>query len=264
MKDEHKLKIDQFIQQHNEFIKDWYLNPSEVWKVSHYNNLTSVRRNLEPYIDYLPEPYIGDPFASDTVFLSYNPGPVIHRYQHRVEGDFVKRDKAHDSYSSFAKDIIYFRDGNTFWKPRINMAAKLTGKDEKETRIFGIEICPWHSSGFMLSNRDIEASAAYINDNVLTAAEAVSHHSTNKAIISVGKNYYHLFNTLGLKKLLEIDNNSSVESWPTKKNGEKVIRNISLWQSPSKAIYLNTFSPGSNKVPSNQFLGIIKKILSSY
>jgi hypothetical protein len=253
--------IQNYIKQQNAFIKNWHVDHNSVWEESVFSSLNSVREKIRPFIEYLPEPYVGNPLESNAVFLSYNPGPVIDHYQHKTTGTFVRNYNAVNDYHKFASDIIYFRDGNTFWKPRLNMTSRLTGIPEERVRIFGIEICPWHSFGFNMSSNDLQIAADHIHEHVLQVAEAVIEQSTIKVIISVGKNYYHLFQILGFEKVHETDNNSNEINWPLKPNGVKVIRNFSVWKSTNNVVYLNTFSPGSNKAPSFHFDGILKNLL---
>lgn len=250
--------IDEYLNNQQYFIKNWSISPKEEFDKSLFSELKSVNSKISPFLDYLPEPYLGNPYKSDGVFLNYNPGPVLEEEQNRRNGTFIKKLNAIDDYHFFANNVTYFKGQNGFWKVRQNFLSRFLDKPFEETSLFALEICPFHSSSFKLSHKDIIKASDYIENSVLKIAEEVAKLSKIKTIISIGKNYYDLFKILDYKLIQEIDQTNEINNWPKKYNEEKVNRNISLWQSPSGGLYFNTWAPGSNKMPQKEFDIIIK------
>ena len=255
--------IESFINSQQNFIENWAKSPQEEWENSIFSKLKSVNSKIEPFLEYLPEPYLGDPFNTDAVFLNYNPGPVfLDNTQHRLEGSFVKEYKAIKEYKYFAINTPYFKHKSGFWADRKKFLSRLINKPFSEVKLFALEICPFHSSSFKLSYTDLLISKLYIQDNVLKIAEVAAQQSSIKTIISVGKDYYNLFQLLDFKLVKEINQTSNGVNWPIKKDANKINRSISLWKSPSGGIYFNTWAPGSNKISSKEFDDIIKNIIN--
>ena len=249
--------IKSYLEHQQNFIENWANSPEKEWEKSIFSKLKSVNSKIEPFLDYLPEPYLGNPFNADAVFLNYNPGPVMELEQHKVNGIFVTDYKAIKDFNHFALNTPYFNGKKGFWADRQKFLSRLLNKPYDTTTFFALEICPFHSSSFKLSPSDIKVASEYIENNVLKIAEEVAKQTTLESIISVGKDYYHLFNLLNYELRKEVDQTSNIESWPTNKFGIKVNRNISLWKSPSGGIYVNTWAPGSNKISSKEFDNII-------
>jgi len=256
------LIIEDYLKSQHEFIKSWSISPENEFEKSIFSKLKSVNSQILPFLNYLPEPYLGNPYNSDGVFLNYNPGPVLEEEQNRQNGTFIKKLNAIDDYHFFANNVTYFKGQNGFWKVRQNFLSRFLDKPFDETSLFALEICPFHSSSFKLSQKDISNSSFYIENSVLKIAEEVAKLTTIKTIISIGKNYYDLFKILNYKLIREINQSADIDNWPTKGNGEKTNRCISLWQSPSGGFYFNTWAPGSNKMPQKEFDKIIKEFIS--
>ena len=254
--------IKSFIKSQQNFIENWAKSPDKEWENSIFSKLKSVNSKIVPYLEYLPEPYLGDPFNTDAVFLNYNPGPVFQDdTQHRIKGIFVKDYKAIESYEYFAINTPYFKHNSGFWADRKKFLSRLINKPFIESKIFALEICPFHSSSFKLSHSDLSKSKLYIQNNVLNIAEAVASQSSIKTIISVGKDYYNLFKLLEFRLVKEIDQTTVATKWPLKNGGDKINRTISLWESPTGGIYFNTWAPGSNKISSKEFDQIILELI---
>jgi hypothetical protein len=256
-----KKEIDFYRQKQENFIKEWYKDPRKVWEKSHFYNLKSINKSLEKFIDFLPEPYIGNPNNPTAVFLNYNPGPVIECFQHRKDGRFIHKNKAHLNYSDFAKNNDYLIDNKGFWGTRRTFLSRLSNIPFEETSFFALEICPWHSDTFKLSKKDLDVTLNYLQNNVLNIAEAVASTSHFKSIFSVGKKYYDVFKTLDFKLISEINENNNLVNWPTNYNRVKTKRSISVWESKTNGIYLNTYAPGSNKISSKEFDNIILDLI---
>jgi hypothetical protein len=256
--------IKNFLELQQAFIENWAKSPEKEFEKSIFSTLKSVNSKIKPFLDYLPEPYLGHPYKSDGVFLNYNPGPVFKDdSQHRNNGLFVEKYKGIDVYNYFAINTPYFEETSGFWADRKRFLSRLLNKSIENTSLFALEICPFHSSSFKLSAKDIVTASSYIENNVLKIAEEVAKHTTLKTIITVGKDYYHLFNFLNYKLIGEIDQTTSIDNWPKNKLGTKINRSISLWQSPSGGMYFNTWAPGSNKISSKEFDSIINKQINN-
>ncbi len=245
--------IDSFLKSQQVFIENWANSPDKEFEKSIFSKLKSVKNKITPFLDYLPEPYLGNPYKADGVFLNYNPGPILELEQHKVNGIFINDYNAINDYQHFAINTPYFNGKKGFWFDRQFFLSRFLNKPFEDTTLFALEICPFHSSSFKLSASDILTASSYIENNVLKIAEEVAKHSTLKIIISVGKDYYHLFKLLNYKLIKEIDQSSTTDNWPKNKMGAKINRSISLWQSPSGGLYLNTWAPGSNRISSKEF-----------
>lgn len=254
--------INDFLKTQQKFIIDWNDSTQKQWEVSHFSKLKSVRRKIEPYVDFLPEPYLGDPFNAKAVFLNYNPGPVIVDCQNKTIGSFIKDFNAVENYKNFAINTPYYTHKSGFWADRMKFLSRLTNSSFEESKIFALEICPWHSSSFKLSESDLKNSKKYFQENVLNIAEVVAQNSSVKTIFSVGKDYYNLFKLLGFKLVKEIDQTTKDKRWPVKKDGTKVNRSISIWKSNTNGVYFNTWAPGSNRISSKEFDNIILDLIS--
>jgi hypothetical protein len=257
-----EINLQLYIHTQQKFIEDWYENPQKTWEASHFFNLGSVNKKIAESIEFLPEPYLGNPLGSTGVFLNYNPGPVIKCKQNRLSGDFIIENKAVKDYSKFAVTNKYMFDTKGFWGTRRNFLSRLSNFPIEQTSFFALEICPWHSSSFRLSHKDLELSLDYIQKEVLTIAETVAAKSHFKTIFTVGKNYYDVFKLLEFKLVKEINESHNIINWPIKPNGSKVKRSISIWESSTDGMYFNTYAPGSNRISSKQFDQIILEELN--
>ena len=254
--------LSNYIESQETFIKEWYENPKSTWEKSHFFNLKSVNKSISEYINFLPEPYLGNPFQSTAVFLNYNPGPVIDCLQERKFGYFFTKNKAAENYQNFALNNKYMTDKKGFWGMKRSFIARLSDIPFEETSFFALEICPWHSNSFRLDQKDLQKSLDYIQNEVLTIAESAAMNSYFKTIFTVGKNFYDVFNMLGFELLKEISERDEIANWPKNTNGQKTIRTLSKWRSKTNGVYFNTFSPGSNKISSKEFDKIILEELN--
>ncbi|MFZ6666314.1 hypothetical protein [Peijinzhouia sedimentorum] len=254
--------IDSFIQVKQQFINDWAKNPNYVFEESVFSRSESLKRQLIPYINYLPEPYIGCIKNPSAVFLNYNPGPVLEGLQEREIGKFIINYDAVESYVDFARTVPYFEPkGRSFWYPRKRFVARLLGKENDDFHILGLEICPWHSQSFKLTNSELESLKEYVMKEVLPVAEAVAKNAPLSTIFSVGKSYYDLFRLLDFKKVKEFKAGTNIIKWPKNAHGKPVARSFSLWESKSGFQYFNTYAQGGNTMSSQEFNEIIKHLL---
>ena len=177
-------------------------------------------------------------------------------------------------------------------------------KKEEKLRPFAIEICPWGSKSWRglgikkeskeINNLDISTIyfLKYLNNFVFDVIEKVIEHSKLKIILSVGKAYYDIFEhkESGFRKIMEctksqysnawdlkldIDDEIKVELneatfekvWPKKKENNEnlryVNRSFSFWKK-NGVIYFNSWSPGSNKPPGEDFKDVEEIFFTIY
>tara|TARA_B100000963_G_scaffold285603_1_gene254570 strand:+ start:678 stop:1466 length:789 start_codon:yes stop_codon:yes gene_type:complete len=253
--------IDNFINAQQEFIERWAKSPQKTWSNSPFYQLNSIKKRISPYIEYLPEPYLGNPKNSTAVFLNYNPGPPIPIAQDRLTGTFIKKLNAVENYHYYAENTSYFTEESGFWAEKKKFLGRLFKIPFNEIKIFALEICPWHSDKFKLSFSDLSKIKTHVEENTLKIAEIVAKNSKYQTIFSVGKDYYNLFALLGFKLIDDINKESNIKNWPCKKDDVKINRNFSIWESKTGGIYFNTWAPGGNKVSSNAFDEIILNLM---
>jgi len=244
------------------FINRWYEDPELEWSNHTFSKLGKISETLEPWTNFLPEPYLGDFCKNSAVVLNYNPGGVIPEVQNKVNGKFIHENDAVGNYNKFAKSIYYFQQDSGFWYNWKKFLRGLSPSLENDLNPFAIEICPWHSPSFKLSENNIKDIRLYLEETVLLPAEAASMNSRLKIIFSIGKDYYNLFHYLNFKKTDELHQTKNEGNWPRKNNGQLVDRTISLWKSDNGIVYFNSFAPGGNKPPSKDFYEIIKEFIN--
>ena len=190
------------------------------------------------------------------------------------------------------------------WIDRIFEKLGKDAPSENEIKPFAIEICPWGSKSWLglgikkeskkINNLDISTSyfLNYLNNFVFDVIEKVIDNSKLKIILSVGKAYYDIFEhkESGFRKIMEctksqysnawdlkldIDDEIKVELneatfekvWPKKKENNEnlryVNRSFSLWKK-NGVIYFNSWSPGSNKPPGEDFKDVEEIFFTIY
>ena len=177
-------------------------------------------------------------------------------------------------------------------------------KEKEKLKPFAIEICPWGSKSWLgldikkdskeLKNLEISTIyfLKYLNNFVFDVIEKAIDNSKLKIILSVGKAYYDIFEhkESGFRKIIEctksqnskawdlklnideeikaeINNAYFEEYWPKKKENNKDIRYVnrsfSFWKK-NGLIYFNSWSPGSNNPPGEEFIEIEEEFFRIY
>ena len=177
-------------------------------------------------------------------------------------------------------------------------------KEKVKLKPFAIEICPWGSKSWLglgiekeskeINNLDISTIyfLKYLNNFVFDVIEKAIDNSKLKIILSVGKAYYDIFDhkESGFRKIMEctksqyskawdlkldIDNEIKVglnkttfeKIWPKKKENNEnlryVNRSFSFWKK-NGVTYFNSWSPGSNKPPGEDFKDVEEIFFTNY
>jgi len=251
-----KFNPSEYIDTWNTKITAWqkdYLNyyNNDVFK-RFLKNTKSEEYKMQP--EFLIEPYIGDINNCSAVFINKNPGQPIIDLQHWKTGGFLTQHKAHKNYYNFSKNFPYL-DNNiagNWWDKRVDWINRLANIKSVKSykKPFALEICPYHSklfktSDIIMSNDFLE----YIKENIIQPAEFANKKSELGVILSVGNTFEYLYDKIGFKKIIKINqdnyNDYKLEwSFNIKKN-LPIKNEYNLWQSKTGAYYLN-FVHGSN------------------
>ncbi len=259
------MDLKKWIKNWDERVLKWYDNPKEEVNSSIDSKFYKGKGQKSLNNKSLPEPYIGDPFKSSFVTINLNPGPIIQELQNHKIGRYTKDVIEKKSYYEIFKSFPYLQEnkkngGYKFWEKRINWANRLikaqTG-DISDKNPFALEIVPYHSQNFGSIKYKTEY-LNHINKNVIEIAEKSLEYSQLDLIISVGKPIYDIFDRLGFDKIVELnrDKYPSEIEWQLNKNKENSYRYFSLWKSPNGFYFYNTYAPGGNTMPAENWLDI--------
>lgn len=271
-----KSIVEYFTQDWDNKITEWYKSPNlffdnhvspEVYKLK-----SKGKYKLQP--EFLPEPYIGDPYKCSAVVINKNPGNPHMDLQHFEKGRFIVTNKAHTSYSKFAFPFPYLSDtenennGSKWWNKRINWINLLLGK-ESTNKPFALELCPWHSQLFGKANiKSINKFAHQVNNEVFNIAEAASVNANLKMILTVGSLFTDIFNELSFREVIAINHTNfkehNINNWPISKKTKKPTQvYFSIWQSKSGINYFN-FRSGSNynSPPAKHWQEVQKQVIA--
>ena len=256
-----------------EYIKNWN-KKVENWQtdyLSYYHSdiLTSFLKKIksEKYKmkpEYLIEPYIGDINNCSAVFINKNPGSPISSLQHYRDGEFIIQDKAHKDYYCFSKNFPYL-DGTIvevgdWWFKRTEWVSRLAQtKDISISRKpFALEIFPYHSN--LLATSHIIMSddfLKYVLKNIIKPAEFANKHSELGIILSVGNTFEHLYEKLGFRKIVKINQDNHDEhklDWCKNADNKPINNEYNMWKSKTGAYYLNfVFGANFNKPPAKKW-----------
>lgn len=284
--------ITKWLDSWNNQIQEWDANKKEFIKNDPFLNglYYSGKENKELINFALPEPYLGNPFESSAIILNLNPGGFIKELQDSRIGSFVRKGKAIEDYYKFARIHPYFNEdyvknagkevngGHEWWErknDRINQLLNLLKIDAGSLHPFALEICPWHSKSFgslKCKNRDVGREMCdYIYENVIKIAGLASEYSKlKKVVISIGRVYEDILSSIAksgkVEKILTISNDSKLPKgilYPQKREGDSVKRHFSVWFAYQEKSYIfNTYAPGGNTSPSNDFNVIVQYIFN--
>ncbi len=248
-------------------IREWHNNPQKYFENDLFYQSYSGKNRTKIEVLGLPEPYLGDIFGRcSAVILSLNPGQLLKGdEQLHPNGKFIL-DGAVDNYREWAKKWYYINESkNKFWENKVEWINR---RIEETTLLpFGIELIPYHSTGWGRINKN-QSVIELVEKKILLLAEEKAKESLFKSIIAIGKDYYEIFKALDYKLICEISQSNLmdeiIELWPRKKDGSLINRTYSVWESDRGATYLQIYAPGSNKAPSKDFLGIEEYIKGNY
>lgn len=244
-------------------------------------------------LNELPEPYLGKPHKGvDAVFLNLNPGMSAKNenskfYSHKDdEGWLIKefircKCKYSDYLTQWSPLTPKLRGldpevcGVSWWQGndpdsvggRMNWVRRIYGNNNIcPSRVFALELCPYHSKKWNLDLNDVDIKDFIINNVFIPAFTAV-HENKLPYAIAVGRsidlllNDPHVQNELNFHHLSSWtdkrneENNSSLE-WPRNKDGYSINRTFNLYTFNlfgSKVNILVTYAPGGNTTPAISF-----------
>ena len=260
--------IQEIINYYNDFVKAWYENPVEfiedkaknIFAESYRGGIKLSSEDKEQrhqlIADALPEPYLGDPYKCSAVFINLNPGGVMEKQQLHSNGEFITEGKAALNYYEFAKNFPYQGDkyscngGVIWWNQRKKWINRLLSTVKESDNFvsklepFAVELCPWHSLGFA-GFRQNDRLKTYMKEYIFDFVAQAIKNSELGFGISVGKAIKNL--------LIELDfeaNEIKNDNAPRKKDNSIINREYCYFKLPNGKILLNTWAPGSNKMPS--------------
>jgi len=210
----------------------------------------------------LPQPYLGNPNKCSAITLNLNPGKPNKRRE-SSDGELVNELRLNSSYRKYAHCFPQLKFDSKFWKRQINWINRISD-DNLESLPFAIEICHWHSEEWKDLDYNNQGVKKHLEENIFTIIDEAIKNSTVKTVLSVGKTYYNIFDSLGFKKLEDINREVSIKKgylYPKNRKGETLNRNFSIWKSPNGTHYLNTYVQGSNMPPAKVWDEIVNKLL---
>lgn len=263
----------------DKLVEDW-LNPNFSSTDTYKNDFFLARSSklkAPQYLDLMPELFFGDPDNNLAVMLNLNPG--YGETNCNYIGKNVVSERLSKGYSSFAKsfpylsDPLFHPDAFCWWNRRERWIKEdiLDGKAPEGLHPFSIELCPWHSNSWneaLSGGLKDKNFLDFVDNNVLPVISYATKHSLTKAVLSIGKVYCDLYESLGFihkQKEWEWGPNSNIQNWPCDPKTGKP-KNVFFRSYYSEKYDLKTICIwllGSNKTPSRSFKGIEQQILNS-
>lgn len=274
------MDLKSFIQYWNEYLNDWMHDAKQKMtdelKCGHYFCNSKV---LQSNIDYLPEPYYGNPFDSSAVIIDLNPGlssSFDYRKKRPVGDLFLEVQKL--SYSDFNEKYSPFLDsslatigtpfeipGAKWWRDNrmkwigsfLKDYMKCTGTLEPHhsNSPFVMELCPWHSKKW--TDSIIRGMESHLYNTVFEpACLAIKSSSFNKFGFCFGKvaGDALLKNSFVVARLWNKEH--PVGEWPLNKEKEPTNRTYRLLKREINGevfYFLNLYADGTFHTPSEEF-----------
>jgi hypothetical protein len=268
------MPIKKYYSYCDKLVGDW-LNPNFPSTATYKKDffLTRNQKLQDPkYQDLMPELFFGDPDRNLAVMLNLNPG--YGDTNKNFIGKNVVAQRLSKGYSSFAKafpylsDSLFHPDAFCWWHRRERWIKEdiLDGKAPEGLHPFSIELCPWHSKKWneALSGGFKDKSfLEFVEENLLPVISYAAKHSLTRAVLSIGKVYCGLYESLGFTLKQEWGPNNP--NWPcnskTGKTKKVYFRYYYSEKYDIKVICIWLW--GSNKTPSSNFKDIEQQILNS-
>lgn len=133
--------------------------PNNVVLKQYFESYKSLDSDTKKLVDYMPEPFLGNPQNAHVAIVNKNPGGVA-PWQHWGNGmeavkikENVLEKNLKMPYSKWANDFIYLKKkdiGSDFWINRIKYVNSVLDKKcgSDGDGLLGIELYPWHSGKF--------------------------------------------------------------------------------------------------------------------
>jgi hypothetical protein len=268
------MAIKKYYSYCDKLVADWL--SSNFQSTDTYNNDFFLTRNSKlkdpKYLDLMPELFFGDPDNNLAVMLNLNPG--FGETNKDCIGKEVVLGRLSKGYSTFAKTFPYLSDPTfhpdaTDWWGRRERWIKediLDGKAPEGLHPFSIELCPWHSNSWneaLSGGLKDKHFLDFVENQVLPVISYAAKNSWTRAVLSIGKVYCDLYDSLGFTLKHEWGPNSP--NWPcdpkTGKPKNVFFRSYYSEKYGLKAICI--WLLGSNKTPSRSFKDVEQQILNS-
>ena len=269
------MAIKKYYSYCDKLVEDW-LSPNFPSTDTYNNDFFLARNNKlkDPkYLDLMPELFFGDPDKNLAVMLNLNPG-YGEKDQFSIGKNVVAK-RLSKGYSSFAKsfpylsDPLFHPDATDWWYRRERWIKEdiLDGNPDG-LHPFSIELCPWHSNSWneaLSSGFKDKNFLDFVEKNLLPVISYASKHSTVGAVLSIGKVYCGLYESLGFECKRKWEPECKIHNWPhstkTGKPKKVYFRYYYSEKYDIKAICIWLW--GSNKTPSSSFKDIEQQILNS-
>lgn len=287
------MNLNQCIDFWEDYLKSWDRNPAGLATLEksrgHY---FANSKRLSPFIEYLPEPYYGDPDNISFVVIDLNPalshfndckklykapGAFLYDFFNSHSSSYIAFNKKFSPFNANSISSIGTRmevPGAKWWQEkRIKWINKFVDRFlankplvKSHSNPFVFELCPWHSDEW--DDAIVTGMNSFLLNTVFNpAAEAVK-----KSILPFGfcfgKGIGDLLISLGFKVIYQRDNSNPLSKWPLNNKGNLVNRTYRLLESQNKDVYfLNLYADGTFYAPSKEFIEnvdpiIIKDILA--
>lgn len=286
--------------------KIWSKHKGKEWE---NNKGKKCSTKLEPHV--FPQPYLGNINNYSVITLNLNPSRSKNEEYIEFEKKNLPKFKEVKSYYKYAESFSTY-DTHPFWEVQKNWINRIfenffkekLSKDSEPTKPFAIEICPWGSKSWLglgikteskkLKNLEISANLflKYLNNFVFNVIEKAIQNSKLKMVLSVGKEYYDIFQhkQSGFQKIIECTKWQNSKAWDLKlykdeeikaelnkaffenvwpkkeENNENlryVNRSFSFWKK-NGVVYFNSWAPSSNKPPGKNFKEVEEEFFRIY
>ena len=255
--------MKKFITLWNNWIKSWMSSFSTFSKVN-----MGVYGKYFP-VDYMPEPYLGNPNNSSFVIINLNPGRgCCHswHYLQSVSDTLINRVKT-KTYSNIAFSFPYLRNqrsiklknwelngGRIWWKSKIdwiNYIYCAAGLDCNidDIKPFAIELCAWHSPSWKLDTKKLCSgslpSCIFYNCIIDIICQAIDK-SKLKFGYCVGK---AIGDVLCCHGFSDVTSSIGCSSRPI----TSINRSYRVLRDQHNRYVINTWAQGSNRYPAKNF-----------
>lgn len=263
------IKNKEFIEYWDQIIKEWSKNGifpkgEETW--------FEVNPKLKDWVELMPEPYWGDPTNCSVVILNYNPA-CKQEISIKDQGHYQNTGSRSISrimapqYSAYALPFSILEEeppcpfgcaeGRSWWMKRNEWFKRLIPDSSKKP--FALELCAWHSPNWS-STRNNPRIYEYIKEKVEPIFKDAIKKSDLGIGLCIGKEFGDILKTLDYEDVTEKLLNKKINDcggWkPLVQN-----RWYRIYRSKDGIYVINSWSKGSNQVPSKDFIEYEKEIV---
>lgn len=235
------MSINDFLKDWDDCIASWYKNNLKLTgRMEKFKNLSGLA------MEYLPEPYYGDPENCSAVVININPGSsspleqvkkwenpqnpnneLIFDYANRYQLKYSDFQSAYSPFvaPSWVPGVTWWANNRNMYIERIvNLYRKEKNLKESNRKPFALELCPLHSAttnGLKYTKRDYFET--YKKNVFIPAAQCLKSAdipfglcfaSSIGYVMKMGRKNDKMFDVLN-----EWDHKSGIPGWPTDSNG---------------------------------------------